>query len=90
MTGDNLSDLGKAAVEYAKQGWHIFPLAPNSKAPLISKRMGGRGHLDGTTDLDKIQRWWSVTPNANIGISLIKSGLVVVDVDQYKPDCAWQ
>jgi hypothetical protein len=89
LTTPDLSPLGAAAVEYAKRGWAVFPLLPESKEPLISKRMGGRGFLDATTDLQKITNWWRVTPNANIGLSLIHSGLVCVDADTYRPECEW-
>lgn len=85
----DLSPLGRAALEYAARGWHVFPCRPGEKDPLISKRMGGMGYLDGTTDAAKITRWWSVTPDANIGVNLIASGLVAVDADTYKPGCEW-
>ena len=84
-----LSPLGRAALDYAARGWHVFPLLPNTKEPLISKRMGGRGYWDATTDQAKIRTWWTVTPNANIGLSLIHSGLVAVDADTYRPECQW-
>lgn len=85
----NLSALGKAALEYASRGWKVFPLLPNSKDPLISKRQGGRGWWDGTTDADRITRWWTATPDANIGLALATSGLVCVDADTYDPTCEW-
>ena len=85
----DLSPLGQAALDYAARGWHIFPLIPGSKDPLISKRMGGRGFWDATTDLERIRRWWTVTPDANIGLGLVQSGLVCIDADTYKPDCQW-
>lgn len=84
-----LSPLGRAAVEYAARGWHVFPLIPGTKDPLISKRMGGRGFWDATTDIDRITRWWTVTPDANIGLGLIQSGLVCIDADTYRPECEW-
>lgn len=59
-----------AALELAEQGWHVFPLRPGSKAPLISKAQGGRGCLDGTTDPDQIIEWWTQVPNAGIGANL--------------------
>jgi hypothetical protein len=85
----DLSPLGRAALDYAARGWHVFPLLPDTKEPLISKRMGGRGYWDATTDQAKIRTWWTVTPNANIGLSLIHSGLVAVDADTYRPECQW-
>lgn len=84
-----LSPLGRAALDYAARGWHVFPLKPNSKDPLIPARMGGRGFWDATTDPDRITRWWTVTPDANIGLGLVQSGLVCIDADTYKPGCEW-
>lgn len=84
-----LSELGSAALDYAARGWAVFPLKPNAKLPLISEKMGGKGHLDATTDQEQIRKWWTATPNANIGLHLAASGLVAVDPDTYKPDCEW-
>lgn len=87
--GPILSDLGQAALDYAARGWHVFPCAPGGKAPLISKKNGGNGHLDATTDQAKIVEWWTRTPGANIGFHPARSGIVVVDPDLYKPECEW-
>lgn len=76
----------EAALTYARANWHIFPCAPNGKQPAIS---GGGGHLDATTDEATIRNWWSLYPDANIGLNLAASGLVAIDVDAYKPDCEW-
>lgn len=89
MPDADLSILGRAALTYARRGWRVFPLRPGTKMPLISERMGGKGYWDATTDLEKIERWWRATPNANIGLNLIGSGLVAVDADTYKPECEW-
>ena len=69
------------ALQYASRSWCVFGLAPRSKLPLISKKNGGKGFLDATADLGQIERWWSATPQANIGLSTGASGLVVLDVD---------
>ena len=79
-----LSPLGEAAVSYAERGWHVFPVAPGSKVPT-----GGHGHLDAGCDAETVRRWWSAMPDANIGLHLAASGLVAVDVDSYKAECAW-
>lgn len=39
---------------------------------------------DATTDPDRIREWWQRWPNANIGINCGLSGLLVIDLDQYK------
>jgi hypothetical protein len=84
----SLSRLGRAAITYA-QRLHVsvFALAPRTKIPLV---VGGRGYLDATTDLDAIERIWTRHPNANIGASMIASGLVGIDPDDYKPGAAVQ
>jgi len=65
------------ALEYAKKGWHVFPLVPGQKIPLTKN-----GFKDATTDPQKITEWWTKTPNANIGIATGKiSGICVLDVD---------
>lgn len=60
--------LGPTALWYAKRGWAVFPLAPNGKQPLLSKRSGGNGLHDATTDLDQVRQWWTQHPEANIGL----------------------
>ena len=76
-----MGDLAAAATTYARAGWPVFPLAPGGKAPAISKRAGGNGFEDATTNLDQIARWWSQYPNANIGMPTgIKADVLDVDV----------
>jgi hypothetical protein len=75
-------DLVGAALAYAARGIAIFPLAPKSKLPLISKKFGGRGVCDATTNLDQIVKWWGINSRANIGIATgAASNFFVVDVD---------
>ncbi|MDP9389124.1 MAG: bifunctional DNA primase/polymerase [Actinomycetota bacterium] len=68
------------ALAYAEARWAVFPLAPRSKVPLISAAEGGHGHLDGTTDVEQVRRWWERHPLANIG-TRVPDGQVVIDVD---------
>lgn len=64
-----------AALEYARAGWKVFPLA-EGKTPITE-----HAYLDATSDEHQIRAWWSATPNAWIGVALRPSGLVCVDVD---------
>lgn len=66
------------AVEYAKQGLAVLPIAPKGKIPLTQ-----HGSHDATTDLTQIKKWWTKYPDANIGIATGKAsgGLVVIDMD---------
>lgn len=69
------------ALALARRGFHVFPLAPNSKVPLFSRSEGGKGCLDATTDLDRVRQWWTDHPKANIGIHPAPSGHIVIDLD---------
>lgn len=70
----------EAALRYASHGWHVFPLIPNGKLPL---EKGGVNAA--TVDRVTITGWWGKHPQANIGVALHPSRLVVIDVD-HKPD----
>jgi archaellum biogenesis ATPase FlaH len=73
-----MTKLGKLAQKYASQGFHVFPLSPQSKIPL----KGSRGLHDATTDPGQIEQWWTEHPDANIGIRTGQiSNLTVVDFD---------
>ena len=77
-----LSPLGSAALEYAKQGTPVFPLAPGTKKPF----KGSNGLLDATTDENLIRERWSRNTTANIGNPTgEKSGYISLDIDTYKP-----
>lgn len=67
----------EAALMYAAWGWHVLPVAPNSKTPATR-----HGVNDATTDVEQIVKWWTAQPECNIGIAAGKvSGIVVFDVD---------
>jgi hypothetical protein len=71
----------KAALMYAQQGYYIFPCIPKAKSPLTKN-----GFKDATTDPVQIKKWWKKWPNANIGLVLDKSNLLVVDLDRHAKD----
>lgn len=73
-------DFEKRALEYARMGWAVFPLAQGEKVPAIK---GGHGCKDATTNADIIRRWARAHPGANIGVACgdLSGGIVVVDVD---------
>lgn len=73
-----MNELKKSAIEYAKKGLAVFPLIPRDKRPLTAN-----GFKDATTDIAKIEEWWTINPSANIGIATgdVSGGLVVVDMD---------
>lgn len=67
------------ALAYAAIGWHVFPLLPGTKRP--NGHLAPRGHLDATTDAQKIKAWWTAAPDSGIGVAMKASRLVAVDID---------
>src|SRR3954447_13733377 len=73
--------LLKAAVEYARRGFPIFPCKRADKKPLVR-----HGFKDATTDERQIREWWQKWPQAMIGMPTGgTSGIDVLDLD-LKPD----
>jgi hypothetical protein len=75
---DNDDRQVQSAITYADRfQLPVFPCAPKGKKPLTPN-----GFKDATTDLQQIQRWWSETPQANIGIPTGQpSGFDALDID---------
>lgn len=71
------------ALAYAEKGYAVFPCQPREKTPLTP-----HGHNDASNDELNIISWWSRWPDANIGLALKPSDLLVVDLDRHpgKPD----
>ena len=65
------------ALDLARKGYYVHPLAPGDKRPLAE-----HGSNDATRDEATIRDWWRYWPDANVGISLDKTGLVDI-----APDC---
>lgn len=97
--------LGDAAIIYAGWGFPVFPLRPQQKVPAIpsahpgddplrGKCKGecgkpGHGLYDATTDVDRIRRYWTANPNANIGIATGHT-FDVIDVDLPDGPAQWR
>lgn len=81
------SEMKRAALKYAAEGWHVMPCIPGDKAPLGA--LVPNGYKDATDDPEKIKAWWTAQPSANIGLVPVMSGRVVVDADTYKDGCAF-
>ena len=73
-----MNELKEAALNYAKLGLAVFPIIPRAKKPLTAN-----GFKDATTDPAKIDEWWTVHPDANVGIATgdMSGGLAVIDMD---------
>ena len=73
-------DLASEALTYARNGFAVFPCRPRGKEPLTK-----HGYKDATRDEAQIRRWWTIWPNANIGLATGReNGIIVVDPDDEK------
>lgn len=83
-------DMKRAIQEYTRRGWKIFPVEENSKLP--AKRQNGvrLSYQDASSDINALEAYFERYPNANLGLNLIDSGLVCIDVDDYKENCKFQ
>jgi putative DNA primase/helicase len=87
------NQMRNAALKYAERGFPVFPLHyPSEKGCSCEKktecdRIGKHPRIKGwnnaaTTKPEKIKKWWTETPDANIGIITgTRSSLLIVDVD---------
>ncbi len=57
-------------------GFHLFPISPRTKIPLV------KWGTEATDDLDQIRRWWDKRNPPSVGVACTPSKLVVVDVDR--------
>jgi len=67
------------ALAYARHGWKVFPLDPESRKPLAA--CVPHGFLDASRDEGQIKAWWAVHPTAGIGVVPFSAGLVAIDID---------
>lgn len=73
------------AMPLIERGWQIFPLAPGTKIPAISRKRGGNGVLDASRDAEQVRAWARLYPRANIGLACGRaSGFTVIDIDPGK------
>jgi putative DNA primase/helicase len=73
--GVNQLSLQKAALYYSKYA-RVFPLAPNTKIPLLP----GSWTAYATQDPMTIIQWWTANPNANIAL-VADTNLTIIDLD---------
>lgn len=77
--------LQRAAVGFAQQGMHVFPLRPGSKMP----HPGSRGEKDGSDDPNLAERRWGSLVGSNIGWALRYNNVFVLDIDERNGGCEW-
>lgn len=85
-----LPALGTAALRLSSLGHLVFPVhtsvgtrcsCRNPKCPNPGKHpRTAHGLKDASSDPEQIQKWWTATPDANIGLRT-GAGLLVVDID---------
>jgi hypothetical protein len=68
-----------AAVAAAERGWHVFPIEPGGKHPLVD-RWEQRATANPGYARDA---WTKRFPRANVGVACGPSGLVVLDLDTH-------
>lgn len=77
-------NLAAAALWYVERyRWPVFPLRPGTKVPATP-----HGFKDATLDVDRIKRYWSAVPDANIGLP---TGIAfdVIDIDLPDGPAQW-
>jgi hypothetical protein len=71
-----------AALDYARCGWHVFPIKPGTRASHKSKRFSGGRNWGATANTAEIKKDWGRWPKANLGVATgADSGIFVMDID---------
>ncbi|MFZ1752893.1 MAG: bifunctional DNA primase/polymerase, partial [Caldilineaceae bacterium] len=93
----NDNPLLAAALDYAERGWRVVamhrPLPSGlcgcgnlecehiGKHPRWHKKLLTNGVKSASSDPEMLRRWWSLWPDANVGIAMGASGLMALDED---------
>lgn len=67
----------EVASKYVEMGFKVYPLAEETKIPL----KGSHGYKDASNSPDVVSKWFS-NHDYNIGLSLVNTGILVVDLDR--------
>lgn len=73
-----VSEIGEAAIGYARRGLAIIALEPRKKKPSFE-----HGLKDATTCLPDIKEWWEAYPDDNVAIATgrVSGNIGVIDID---------
>jgi hypothetical protein len=78
----NSNDRFEAALQYARDGWFVFPAPPGQKKSLKSAQHSDGRKWGKTKDPNEIQKDWDRWPEANIGLPCgPDSGFWVLEAD---------
>ena len=75
--------MKEIALKLVSCGWYVFPLGVKSK--VTDAALAPHSHQSASNDVAQIERWWTASPDANIGIDLGRSNLTVLDFDKGEP-----
>jgi hypothetical protein len=74
--------LVEYALQYAQNGWPVFPLHNKKPFEFITPGVKSHGYKDATTNEDAIRAMWFYHPGATIGLATgERSGVIVLDID---------
>lgn len=73
----DLRPLREILDDYCKRGWFLFPVVRDTKRPAIKDNL-----KSASNDIEQLMQWSTRFPNCNWAVSLSKSGLVAVDIDE--------
>ena len=74
-----LSELGQAALAYARKGLSIIPIQPDAKAPALVE---WKPYQEQKADEAQIAEWWTNNANANVAVVTGSvSDLSAIDID---------
>jgi hypothetical protein len=75
-TDDRGNQVLARALAYARHGWPVFPCRPGGKEPATL-----HGHVEATTEPQRIADWWRAVPGRNVAIATGAPGPDVLDID---------
>lgn len=78
-----IESMVTAALELADKGFAVFPCRETDQGGCRAKSpYTAHGHLEATTDRDRIRAWWRRWPRAMIG-ARVPETLLVLDIDPH-------